>query len=93
MLPGGKRGAEMSRREESSPAKKVRVCVRTGTSIYVGDFLIPPMRNRLSDVLNEEDRIFINLTDVIINNNGNEKMPFVTLNKHMIESMALVEKD
>ncbi len=83
----------MSRRDEDSPAKKVRVCVRTSTSTYVGDFLIPPMRNRLSDVLNEEDRIFINLTDVIINNNGSEKTAFVTLNKHMIESMALVEKD
>jgi hypothetical protein len=73
--------------------KKVRVRVRTGTSTYVGDFLIPPMRNRLSDVLNEEDRTFINLTDVMINNNGSEKLAFVTLNKHMIESMALVEKD
>lgn len=85
----GKR-LETPRRDEGTTVKKVRVRVRTATSTYVGDFLIPPMRNRLSDVLNEEDRVFINLTDVTIND-GAEKVAFVTLNKHMIESMALVE--
>ena len=70
--------------------KKMRVRIRTGTSTYVGDFLIPAMRNRLSDVLNEEERVFINLTDVVIND-GREKVAFVTLNKNLIESMALVE--
>lgn len=85
--------SRMPRRDEGiDSAKKVRVRVKTSTSVYEGDFLIPPMRNRLSDVLNEEERVFINLTDVIINN-GAEKVAFVTLNKHMIESMALVEKD
>ena len=83
----------MPRKDESmGSGKKLRVRVRTGTSTYVGDFLIPAMRNRLSDVLNEESRVFINLTDVTIND-GAEKVAFVTLNKHMIESMALVEKD
>ena len=70
--------------------KKQRVRVRTSTSTYVGDFLIPAMRNRLSDVLNEEERVFINLTDVVVND-GSEKVAFVTLNKNLIESMALVE--
>ena len=87
------RGGEMPRQDESTAsARRVRVRVRTGTSTYVGDFLIPPMRNRLSDVLNEENRVFINLTDVTIND-GTQKVAFVTLNKNMIESMALVEKD
>ncbi len=81
----------MPRKDEpTGTGKKLRVRVRTGTSTYVGDFLIPPMRNRLSDVLNEEERVFINLTDVIIND-GAEKVEFVTLNKHLIESMALVK--
>ena len=81
----------MPRRDESmGSGKKLRVRVRTGTSTYVGDFLIPAMRNRLSDVLNEEERVFINLTDVVIND-GSEKVAFVTLNKNLIESMALVE--
>lgn len=73
-----------------SAGKKTRVRVKTGTTTYVGDFLIPPMRNRLSDVLNEESRIFINLTDVTINS-GSQTLAFVTLNKHMIESMAIEE--
>ena len=34
--------------------KKVRIRVRTVNCIYVGDFLIPPMRNRVSDAINEE---------------------------------------
>jgi len=78
------------RGEAMGTAKKIRVRVRTTTTTYVGDFLIPPMRNRLSDVLNEEERVFINLTDVIINN-GTQKVSFVTLNKHLIESMAFEE--
>lgn len=81
----------MPRRNESmGSGKKQRVRIRTGTSTYVGDFLIPAMRNRLSDVLNEEERVFINLTDVVINDDT-EKVAFVTLNKNLIESMALVE--
>ncbi len=33
--------------------KKVRICIRTVNCIYVGDFLIPPMSNRVSDAINE----------------------------------------
>ena len=72
--------------------KKIRVVVKTARSTYDGSFLIPSMRNRISDVLNEEERLFINLTDVTIDG-GAKKVPFVSLNKNMIESMALVEKD
>ena len=66
--------------------KKIRVVVKTARGTYDGSFLIPSMRNRISDVLNEEDRIFINLTDVTIDG-GAKKVPFVSLNKNMIESI------
>ena len=68
--------------------KKVRIRVRTVTSLYIGDFVIPPMRNRVSDVLNEEERLFINLTDVVINDT--ERAEFVSLNKNMIESITQI---
>ena len=46
--------------------RKVRIRVRTANCVYVGDFLIPPMRSRVSDAINEEQRLFISLTDVVI---------------------------
>lgn len=66
--------------------KKARIRVRTVNGSYVGDFLIPPMRNRVSDVLNEEQRLFISLTDVVINDK--ERADFVSLNKNLIESIT-----
>lgn len=66
--------------------KKVRVKVRTVNATYEGSLLIPPMRKRVSDVLNEEERTFINLTDVKING-SREILPFVSINKEMIESI------
>ena len=66
--------------------KKAWIRVRTVNGSYVGDFLIPPMRNRVSDVLNEEQRLFINLTDVVINDK--ERAEFVSLNKNLIESIT-----
>lgn len=66
--------------------KKTRIRVRTVNGIYVGDFLIPPMRNRVSDVLNEEQRVFINLTDVVIDDK--EQAEYVSLNKNLIESIT-----
>ena len=66
--------------------KKVRVKVRTVYASYEGTLIIPPMRKRVSDVLNEEERIFINLTDVQISGVG-EKVPFISINKDMIESI------
>lgn len=67
-------------------ARKARVKVRTMNSVYVGDFVIPAMRNRVSDVLNEEQRLFINLTDVVIDDK--ERADFVSLNKNLIESIT-----
>jgi hypothetical protein len=66
--------------------KKVRVKVRTVYANYEGILIIPVMRNRVSDVLNEEDRTFINLTDVHINSSS-ETVPFISINKDMIESI------
>ena len=69
-----------------STAKKVRVKVRTINASYEGDLLIPPMRNRVSDLLNEEIRVFINLTDVSMEGSA-KRVPFVSLNKNLIESI------
>ncbi len=66
--------------------KKVRIRVKTVNCSYVGDFLIPPMRNRVSDAINEEQRLFISLTDVTINER--DKADFVAINKNLIESIA-----
>ena len=66
--------------------KKVRIQVRTVSGVYVGDFLIPAMRNRVSDAINEEQRLFISLTDVVINDK--ERTSFVAINKNLIESIT-----
>lgn len=68
--------------------KKIRIRVKTVNCTYVGDFLIPPMRNRVSDAINEEQRLFISLTDVMINDR--EKADFVAINKNLIESIAQI---
>ena len=66
--------------------KKVRIRVRTVNAIYMGDFLIPPMRNRVSDAINEEQRLFISLTDVLIDDK--ENADFVAINRNLIESIV-----
>lgn len=68
--------------------KKVRIRVRTVSCTYVGDFLVPPMRNRVSDAINEEARLFISLTDVLINEQ--EQSDFVAINKNLIESIVQI---
>jgi hypothetical protein len=70
--------------------KKIRIRVRTVNSTYVGDVLVPAMRNRVSDLFNDDERIFINLTDVSTDNQK-ERAAFVSLNKNMIESITLVD--
>ena len=73
--------------------KMVRIKVKTASAIYEGDILVPAMRKRVSDVLNEEERQFINLTDVNITgkDGGIQKAPFVSINKVLIE--AIYEED
>jgi hypothetical protein len=66
--------------------KKVRIRVRTANCTYVGDFLVPPMRNRVSDAMNEDVRLFISLTDVVIDDK--DRSDFIAINKNLIESIA-----
>lgn len=68
--------------------KKVRIRVRTVSCTYIGDFLIPPMRNRVSDAINEEQRLFISLTDVLIDDK--DRAEFVAINRNLIESIVQV---
>jgi hypothetical protein len=69
--------------------KTVRIKVKTASAIYEGDMLIPAMRKRVSDVLNDEERQFINLTDVDIkwNHGGIQEASFVSINKILIEAI------
>ena len=46
------------------------------------------MRNCVSDVINEDQRTFISLTNVTINDN--DHADFVMLNKSLIESITQV---
>mgnify|MGYP001241770308 FL=1 len=67
--------------------RRVRIRVRTVNGTYVGDILVPPMRNRISDALNEETRMFISLTDVVIGDDK-DRTDFMAINKHLIESVT-----
>lgn len=69
--------------------KKTRIRVKSSLATYVGDILIPPMRNRISDVLNDESVLFLNLTEVVINDTV--QADFVALNKNMIESVIQLD--
>ncbi|MGB0910163.1 MAG: hypothetical protein ACPGYT_07350 [Nitrospirales bacterium] len=69
--------------------KTARIRIRSSLNTYVGSLLVPPMRNRISDVLNDESVLFINLTDVVVNDT--EQSDFVALNKNMIESVTQLE--
>lgn len=66
--------------------RRVRIRVRTVNCTYVGDFLVPPMRNRISDAINEETRMFISLTDVVIDDK--DRTDFIAINKNLIESVV-----
>jgi hypothetical protein len=69
--------------------KKIRIRVRSSLATYVGQLLIPPIQNRMSDVLNDESVLFINLTDVVIDET--EHSEFVALNKTQIESVIQLD--
>jgi hypothetical protein len=69
--------------------KRTKIRVRTALSTYIGNLFIPSMRNRVSDLFNDEAVFFITLTDVTID--GKEQADFVALNKNMIESVTQLE--
>ena len=66
--------------------KKVLITVRTQSATYTGNIYVPEIRRRVSDLLNDEAKIFINLTEVSING-ASEKIPFISINKNLIESI------
>lgn len=66
--------------------RKVRIHIRTVNGTYVGDFIIPPARNRVSDAINDETNLFISLTDVVINEK--DRSDFAAINKNLIESIV-----
>jgi len=72
--------------------QRIKILVKTARSSYEGNLTIPQMRKRVSDVLNEEARLFINLTDVYVDGNS-IPMPFVSLNKTMIESVSVIDEN
>ena len=65
---------------------QVKVKVWTVHATYTGNLFIPAKRKRFSDVINDPSALFINLTDVRMND-GSEKIPHLSLNKHFIESI------
>jgi len=68
---------------------QVRVKVRTVHAVYTGDLFVPAKRKRFSDVINDPESTFINLTDVRMND-GPEKIEHLSLNKYLIESIRNV---
>lgn len=71
--------------------ERVKVRVKTGRSTYEGFLLIPQMRKRVSDVLNEEGRLFVNLTEVHVDGAAKEE-PFISVNKNLIESITEISE-
>ena len=69
--------------------KRTKCRWSTALSTYIGNLFIPSMRNRVSDLFNDEAVFFITLTDVTID--GKEQADFVALNKNMIESVTQLE--
>ncbi len=70
--------------------KKERLKVRTEHAVYSGDLFIPERRKRFSDVINDPETIFINLTDVY-ESGSNEKTEHLSINKRFIESVRKAE--
>lgn len=66
--------------------RKERVRIRTNHALYTGYLFIPERRNRFSDVINEPNLVFINLTDVKLDKNM-ETIEHVSINKRFIESI------
>ncbi len=72
--------------------RRIRVKISMGRSVYEGLLTIPPMRKRVSDVINEDNRPFINLTDVRIDG-ATSSVPYVSINKRLIESLIEISTE
>jgi hypothetical protein len=78
----------------SAYAQKARwatVRIETDGAVYVGRLFVPETKKRLSDVLCD-DRPFLNLTDVTINDSSFIE-PFVALNKTFVKSVRIMHED
>lgn len=65
--------------------------MRTIHATYTGDLFIPGLRKRFSDVINEPDLTFINLTGVEVEGSP-DKIDHLSLNKYLIESITNLER-
>lgn len=72
-------------------ARWATVRVETDGAVYVGRLYIPETKKRLSDVLCD-DRPFLNMTDVTINDLEAVE-PFVALNKAFVKSVRVLQED
>jgi hypothetical protein len=68
------------------PEVKNRIRVRTVSTSYVGDLLLPSTKARVTDAIDQETRQFICLTNVLINDQ--DHLDFLLINKNKIESVS-----
>jgi len=66
------------------------VRIETDSNVYVGRLFIPETKRRLSDVLCDE-RAFINLTEVSINDSDTLE-PFVAVNKNFVRTVRVLHE-
>jgi len=72
-------------------ARWATVRVETEGATYVGRLFVPDSKRRLSDVLCD-DRPFLNMTEVTIND-SHQVEPFVALNKQYIRTVRIISED
>ena len=69
------------------PEQGVQVHVWMGKMVSFGNVTILPTRTRRSDILNIDERLFINLGDVTVND-GQEHAPSLSINTHRIDTIS-----
>ncbi len=69
-------------------ARWATVRVETEGAVYVGKVYVPETKRRLSDVVSD-DRMFINMTDVAIND-SEALEPFIAVNKQYIRTIRVI---
>jgi len=72
-------------------ARWATVRIETEGAVYVGRVFVPETKKRLSDVLCD-DRPFLNLTDVTIND-SEQMEPFVAVNKTFVKSVRVLHEE
>jgi hypothetical protein len=71
-------------------ARWATVRIETDSASYVGRLYVPDSKRRLSDVLCD-DRPFLNMTEVTIND-SHQVEPFVALNKRFIRTVRVLNE-